>query len=958
MKFIPQQRLGNFYNIFSMRLKMRVFSHFFFVIILSSIISAQVVTWEPVYFTENDSVTIYFDATKGTGGLEGYSGDVYAHMGLITSRSADATAWYYVLGTQWGDNTAKTKMTRIDTDLYKITIAPSVLDYYVTSEGLSLQSGEEILELAFVFRSSNSSLEGKDVGGTDIFIPLKTGVNIISPADQPLFVDLNDTINIVAVGSDALDEMKLYIDNILFASTTEDTLRFDHTAVSYGQTWVRVVGEQNSSFFAADSFYYIVNQSSNVAGLPPGVVDGINYIDNNTVTLVLYAPNKEFVYAVGDFSNWAIDPAYQMNVTPLGERYWITLTGLTAGEEYAFQYYVNGILPIPDPYTDKILDPWNDEYIDNDTYPNLKNYPAAAENIVSVFQTAQEEYQWQVTDFQKPDKENLVIYELLIRDFVSTHQYQTLIDTLDYFVNLGINAIELMPVSEFEGNESWGYNPMMYFAPDKYYGTKNDLKAFIDAAHEKGIAVIMDIVLNHAYGLNPMVRLYFEGGAPSAENPWFNITSPNTAFSWGYDFNHESLATQDFVDRVNNYWLDEYKFDGFRFDFTKGFTNTPGDGGAYDAARINILKRMADKIWENHSDAYVILEHFAEDSEEEVLTDYGMMVWGNLNHNYLEASMGYSASLSRISYFNHGFNLPNLVGYMESHDEERMMYKNQQFGNSSDNYNITELSTALDRAKLAAAFFFTVPGPKMIWQFGELGYDYSIDYNGRVGNKPIRWDYYNDPDRHKLLKTYSALIELKNNYEVFSTDDFTIYGSLSAKRINLNHASMNVTIVGNFGTVVRSVGPNFQNTGTWYDYFSGDSIEVNDTQAAFDMNPGEFHIYTSVKLPTPEEGLITGIENDSELASEYNLAQNYPNPFNPTTTITYTLAEGTFVSLKIYNLLGQEVKMLVSGAQTPGVHKIEWDGTGKSGNSLASGIYFYQLKADDFNQIKKMIMLK
>jgi len=404
---------------------MRVFSHFFFVIILSSIISAQVVTWEPVYFTENDSVTIYFDATQGTGGLEGYTGDVYAHMGLITSRSADASAWYYVLS-NWGQNTAKTKMTRIETDLYKITIAPNVLDYYITSEDSTLKTNEEILQLAFVFRSGQtvggSYLEGKDIGTIDgnIFIPLRTGVNIISPTNQPLFVDLNETINIVAVGSDVLDEMKLYIDDNLITTTTDDTLRYDHVANSYGQTWVKVVGEQNSSFFAADSFYYIVNQSSNVAGLPPGVIDGINYIDDNTVTLVLYAPFKEFVYAVGDFSNWAIDPAYQMNVTPLGERYWITLTGLTAGEEYAFQYYVNGILPIPDPYTDKILDPWNDKYIDNDTYPNLKDYPAAAENIVSVFQTAQEEYQWQVTDFQKPEKENLVIYELLIRDFVST----------------------------------------------------------------------------------------------------------------------------------------------------------------------------------------------------------------------------------------------------------------------------------------------------------------------------------------------------------------------------------------------------------------------------------------------------------------------------------------------------------------------------------------------------------
>jgi 1,4-alpha-glucan branching enzyme len=175
-----------------------------------------------------------------------------------------------------------------------------------------------------------------------------------------------------------------------------------------------------------------------------------------------------------------------------------------------------------------------------------------------------------------------------------------------------------MPVNEFEGNESWGYNPSFYFAADKYYGPAGDLKAFIDACHNRGIAVIIDLVLNHSYGQSPLVQLYFDQGSGkvTADNPWYNVDSPNPVFFWGYDFNHESQATQDFVDRVNRYWLEEFHVDGIRFDFTKGFTNTSGDGSAYDPARIAILSRMANEIWSFKEDAYVILEHLAGNQEE------------------------------------------------------------------------------------------------------------------------------------------------------------------------------------------------------------------------------------------------------------------------------------------------------------------------------------------------------
>ncbi len=531
-----------------------------------------------------------------------------------------------------------------------------------------------------------------------------------------------------------------------------------------------------------------------------------------------------------------------------------------------------------------------------------------------------------------------------------------------------------MPVNEFEGNLSWGYNPSYHTALDKYYGTPNKLKEFIDLCHQNGIAVISDIVLNHAFGLNPLVNMYFDGyytiGNNSGirttiNNPYFNVTSPNTNYFWGADFNHAKTATQYYVDNVNRYWLEEFKFDGFRFDFTKGFTNTPGDGGGFDQARINILKRMADKIWEYDSTAYVILEHFTANNEEIVLSNYGMMTWGNHNCNYNQATMGYpsgscgSWDFSGISYKNRGWTNPNLVGYMESHDEERLMFKNLAYGNSSGNYNIKNLNVALNRMKLASAFFFIIPGPKMIWQFGELGYDISIDSSGRVGNKPVKWDYLNDDRRTNLYKVYSSLTKLKTDYDAFSTGNFTLDVSGSMKKINLYHSSMDAFIVGNFGVTELTSNQNFSRSGWWYDYFSGDSVNVTNLTASITLPPGDFRIYTTTKLPTPEAGILLDVEQiDEQVPVEFTLEQNYPNPFNPNTVIRYSIVTPSLVSLKIFDILGREVKTLVNKEQVNGVYEVNWNGDDEFGNKVSTGVYFYRIDAGNFVQTKKMMLIK
>jgi len=940
---------------------------------LSISIYSQPVYTDPEFPTEYDSITVFLDTTQpGLTELLNYTGTLYAHTGVNTNFGS----WQHVIG-DWGNNTNQPALERLGQNFYKLTIGFPRQFYSV------IDPTEHINQLALVFRSADGSLQSRpnifldifENGLTVIVANPEVAVELGDPQRSPAFVKQGESVEIkikvVEIGTE-LTDLSLYIDNSLVTQTTSDSLNylFNYSDYPPGPHDVLAVGLDTAGISDSTLFMMFVNPL--IVNLPPpvGVNPGININDPTNLTFLLFAPDKDFVYLLGDFNDWKVETDYFLNRWAEGPDdvvWWITLDNISVGIEIAYQYFVDGdrIKRIGDPFGHKVLDPWNDQSIDPVTYPNLKPYPEGKTLYpVTTFQTGQSPYPWQITNFEKPPKEELVIYELLMRDFLEAHDYKTLRDTLQYLKALGVNTVELMPVMEFEGNNSWGYNPMYHLAVDKYYGPANDLKSFIDSAHAIGIAVILDMVLNHAFWYSPLNMLYWDEAinSPAANSPYFNQV-PKHPFNVGYDFNHESAATQYFVDRVNKYWLEEFKFDGFRFDLSKGFTQFNSGGnvglwGQYDQSRIDLLTRMADTIWASIPDAYVILEHFAENSEETVLSDYEMMLWGNMNHAYNEATMGYSSNLSGATHVSRGWDDLHLVSYMESHDEERLMYKNLEFGNSSGNYNIKNFPIAIQRIKLAAAFYFTIPGPKMIWQFGELGYDFSINYpcmtnDCRLDPKPIRWDYFNDGNRRNLYKVFKALIDLRD-YDTFKTKNYTYRLDTQGKRLTLLDSTMNVNIIGNFGVQSLNMNPVFPETGWWYDYFSGDSIFISNVTDLILLQPGEFHIYSNVKLPTPEDGILLDVEflND-ETVKDFHLKQNYPNPFNPSTTISFAISTTSNVNLTVYDILGNEVSILVDSELAPGRYNVTFNA-----DQITSGIYFYTLKADSFIETKKMILLK
>jgi 1,4-alpha-glucan branching enzyme len=602
--------------------------------------------------------------------------------------------------------------------------------------------------------------------------------------------------------------------------------------------------------------------------VPAGMADGVNFINGGKSAIFnLYAPGKTSVVITGDFNAWSVDDTkYKMYNSTDRTRWWIQIDNLDPNVEYAYQYYIDGTLKVADPYANKILDPDNDQNIPPSVYPNLKPYPTGkTTGIVSVAQGNPPQYTWKTTSFTRASPKNLVVYELLLRDFVGTHSYKTLTDTLNYLVNLGVNAIELLPVNEFEGNDSWGYNSNFMFALDKYYGTPNDYKAFIDACHSKGIAVIQDIVLEDQFGSSPMVQMYWNkaAGTPAANSPWFDVANMHPD-AVGYQLNHQSAATQYFTKNVMKYWMQEYKIDGFRFDEAKGFTQTNSGltdeaaWAAYDQSRVNTWTNYNAYMKSLDPNFYVILEYFAVDQEELVLANQGMMMWENMSGQAEQAMMSYNDSggswdLSRLFYDNHNnnnYSVPySLVTYFESHDQERLQFKNGAYGNSSGSYNIKDLPTGLKRDEMGAAFMFSSPGPKMVWQFGERGYDVSIDdLGGRLSDKPPHWEYMADPNRLHLYQVYSKLIRMKIKNPVFASTNFKYSLDGAVKTVQMLDPTANVEVIGNFGVVAAQAAINFPSTGTWYDNLTGATINVTSLPYNMNLAPGEYHLYSNKPL--------------------------------------------------------------------------------------------------------------
>jgi 1,4-alpha-glucan branching enzyme len=918
---------------------------------------AQVIRTEPVFPKQTDTVSIFFNAKLGNAALAGAS-QVYAHAGVITSLSTSIADWKYVVGT-WGTADSRVKMTALGNDLWQIKY--HIQSFY--AQAGALKTGESIVKMAFVFRDEKGNLVGRTASGGDIYTDVYSQnsdllVKILTPEAESSLGESNTIFKLTAAAS-KISDWSVFVNGTLQRDVqNKDTLQstFANLPVGNNEVVVQVI---NASDTARDTVNFVINPKVVNESIPSGIEQGLTRMNDSSIYLALYAPYKKNVYVLGDFSNWNPDVRYFMKFDASKSVYWIKIEGLKPNTEIGYQYLVDGSIKIADPFSEIMLNEWDDAYIPTSNYPNLKTYPKnKTTGWVSVFNTTKSKYNWKASSFKRPSKDKLVIYELLVRDFTKAQSFKSIIDTLDYLQRLGINAIEFMPLTEFEGNISWGYNPASHMALDKYYGNIEILKELVDSCHARGIAVILDVVFNHAFSTASICQLYWDANLfrPTNNNPYVNPVAKHP-FNVGYDLNHESSATKYYVKHILEYLTKEFHFDGYRFDLSKGFTQKNsgedvGLWGNYDASRIEILDGYHKHLQSIDSGLYTILEHFADNTEEIELAKRGMMLWGNATHNTAEAAMGFNANSDfgwGLDYSKRGISANSIVSYASSHDEERMGYKCKNFGNAFGVYNTKSLNTYLKRNALVYAFSYLTPGPKMIWQFDELGYDYSINYcqdgsikdQCRVDPKPVKWDYWtNISDRPDLYYQHAMFLNLKTKFDDVSLPkSYSLNSSGSFKRLELKGNTFSTIVIGNFDLVTATKKPNFDRLGMWYEYLTGDSLLVNDVNMDLVLSAGDYRIYTSQKIDNP----FLNIGN----VSRKNIPQNnamkvYPNPSNGETFQIQWSENAEYGRLRIYETTGRTV----------------YSGDIKSGETvfteLSAGVYFISVESQEKRYLSKI----
>jgi len=907
-----------------------------FAILLSTLHTFAQLSWQGGTTPEQTSSATLLFNKSGTP-LAGYTGVIYAHIGV----TLNGTPWQGVIGS-WGNNSLQPSLTLVSGTTYKLDLTPTIQSFFGISSGT-------ISKINVVLRGSTGSPQTTDleinVGAFQVNLtaPLNNSTTILNSGAALTVAanNTNGTANYVLKGNGTT----------LNTATGVASYSYTHINITTNQYYALEVTQ--GAITTTKNFRVLVNPNTTSLAMPAGLVNGINYntSDNTKATLVLDAPLKDFVYVAGSFNNWNPSSSYAMKKDPSSGKYWLELTGLTPGTNYSYQYWVVDQTPIAnspalvkvaDPCSTTVLSPYDDPYISSTTYPNLPVYPAGQEREVTLLKTGQTAYNWQVPNFTKPNKDKLVVYELLIRDFDANRNFQDVINRIQYFRDLGINAIELMPVMEFEGNESWGYNTAFHMALDKFYGTPEKFKELVDVCHQNGIAIILDLAFNHAFGRNPMVRMWMNDadgdgwGPPSSENPYFNTVAKHS-YSVGEDFNHASALTKTYVKQTIKQWITEFKIDGFRWDLTKGFTQncTASDQTCtnnYQQDRVDILKDYADYSWSLDPNHYVIFEHLGSDNEEQQWANYrlsegkGIMMWGEMFSQYKELALGFSGqNISRMSHTSRGFTGKRLLGYPESHDKDRLMYEAITYGSTTGTSPVNgNLTNALNRMGAIGATSILVPGPKMIWHFAELGNNQSIYTcaDGSVNTEndattgdcklatkaQVQWtqNWLADARRASILSDWSKLIKLKTSEPVFVGDHVISPESSNnfKQRIYIYNNTFttaqlrNVVVLANFSPSDLTINPNFPTDVytypmTWYDLMNNNTaVTITSPTDLVTVNSGRFRVFGN---------------RPATLSSEDYYAFTpdvivYPNPVKNSFAINQEAD-----SVEIYNLTGQLV---------------------------------------------------
>lgn len=712
----------------------------------------------------------------------------------------------------------------------------------------------------------------------------------------------------------------------------------------------------------ADTVSFVVqSQQVQLRALPAYARHGVtlpSIASNDSTTFRLRLPQTNFVVLriapLGE--NPAAGDAFLMYKNFSSSDWWINLKLAPGTYEYLYQ-------------TDSALiyDPWgrwNGEH--------GSRFTVGPEGLTA------DDYQWQSNDYVRPPLNRLIIYELNVGEFgggfyglpggqAGFAELTTLLPHLD---SLGVNAIELMPINDFgsvgASGHSWGYDLNSYFALEPTYGTPREFKALVDSAHARGIAVIVDVVFNHLNDTGPLWQMLPDEGP----NPYFkpqSLLRPNEDQLFFFkDMDHWAAETQEIVYESLKMWIDDYRVDGFRYDFTQGIgwnINEPTKGILGWSNRIaqeynNTIYQIAEHLPESpalifHSG---LTGGWHDSFRDEVFDEARFRTTSLSEFEDLVLDLGAYQGNDTPSTPNRYANRTEPVNMTVNHDEQSLIYEMTTFQG-------VPVEEAVQRDKLYATLMFTSLGIPMLWQGMEFSEPRGWRNDGeKLSYRPVTWswlqtdrgrahfDYYHPLILHRKKNPALYQGELKK-LQRYTTEKILIWG------FDDPVSGEQVMVAANFRNLEQTIN-NVQwlATGDWHNIFDQSIFSVTKLPVDSLIIPA----YSALAFASSPDSIVLSVP-DAEPAQplSYRLRQNYPNPFNPTTTIQFDVPEASQVTLRIYNLLGQEIRTLVDEFKPAGEYAIQWDGKNDRGGETASGIYIVHFAAgSDFVKSLKLVKLK
>jgi 1,4-alpha-glucan branching enzyme len=473
----------------------------------------------------------------------------------------------------------------------------------------------------------------------------------------------------------------------------------------------------------------------------------------------VWAPHADAVVVTGDFDGWS---GTDHPLTNEGDGYWYgDVPGAGPGQEYKF-HLTRGAdtLERVDPYARQVTNSVGNGII----------YDVGA-------------YDWQDDDFTCPPHHELVIYETHVGSFVGGKGGPGNLDLvagkLGYLRDLGINAIELMPLMEFAGDYSWGYNPAHIFAVESGYGGPDALKDFVKEAHHHGIAVILDVVYNH-FGPSDLALWQFDGWSDNNLGGIYFYNDHRARTPWGDtrpDYGRE--AVRRYIHDNAMMWLRDFHIDGLRFDMTPYMRSVDGTGKDIPEG-WELMRWIARDVREQFPGRIMIAEDLHGDPAVTSTGDEGACFHAQWDTHFVHpvrraiiAADDAHRSMEEVAHaitVDYGHPFARVI-YTESHDEVAN-------GSARVPHEINDSDStgwaAQKRATLGAALVLTAPGIPMIFQGQEF-----LEDEWFRDNVPLDW-----PRGEQFLdvvRLFRDLISLRRNLEGHSA-------GLTGRHVRLLHA--------------------------------------------------------------------------------------------------------------------------------------------------------------------------